>query len=246
MHPGIYLNLFQVHFTDTPVPMMTAPRKKYPQLSDLRHTLKERTLATDIFAVKDIIYGYGAQHLALAEFGFNPVTIQVGAIPQLATRLIIDGLAAMLAQAGYALFWSKQGITVFQMNQPILSFAAGLTMYRGFEIQSMYLTDPEQETLCYSVVIDPTFTYRDATNKPLRIDVLQKRYGSDALNQVLIKQGELTPQGHVNLEIAHQRLHRLILPFVEQRGTFTLSCGLPAMLAKEPMRIALVGSQEKL
>jgi hypothetical protein len=244
MEPGIYLNLFKVTFEDTPVTLMIAPRRDFSKLKDFRTLLRERVIVADVFTVDDKVYGYGAQQDALVEFGFTTNTIQIGLLPQLATRLVIDGFVAELTRAGYSLEWSKQGATVFQLSSPLLKLESGLTLYRGFDIQSLYLNDPEVDELMFAVVIDAAFTYRDASGEALRPDVVKARYGDDALTQLLVKQGDITPQGKINLEIAHQRFHKFILPFVAQRGSFVLPCGIRAELCHDPIRVVLASDEE--
>lgn len=246
MDPGIYLNLFKVEFVDTPVNLMVAPRSDFPKLKGFREALRERTIAAEVFAVDDQVYGYGSQQDMLVEFGFSAEAVQIGALPQLASRLVLDGFAAELQKAGYLLEWSKQGATVFQVTPPLLKLESGLTLYRGFDIQSLYLNDPELDELFFAVVIDAAFTYRDSNGEALRPDAVKARYGEEALNQLLVKQGDLTPQGKINLEISHQRFHKLILPFVAQRGKFMLPCGIQAEIAREPIRVVLASDEEDI
>jgi len=245
MDPGIYLNLFKVSFEDTPVELMSAGRNAWPSLKELRKQLRERAIDADVYAVDDTVYGYGQQQAALTEFGFAPKRHQIGTTPSLAARLILEGFVTSLTAVGYTLEWSKQGATVYQRNPPLLKLDSGLTLYRGFDIQSLYLNDPELEELFYAVVIDAAFTYRDADDKPLRPDAVKARFGEEAFNQLLVKQGDLTPQGKINLEVSRQNFTKLILPFVAQRGRFTLPCGIPATTSLEPIRIVLASDEEE-
>lgn len=242
--PGIYLNLFKVEFVDSPTNLMVASRSAFPKLKDFREMLRARTIAAEVFAVDDRVYGYGSQQDALVNFGFSAESIQISTIPQLASRLVLDGFVAELQKVGYLLEWSKQGATVFQLTSPLLKLKSGLILYRGFDIQSLYLNDPELEELFFAVVIDAAFTYRDPDGKALRPDVVKAQYGEEALNQLLVKQGDLTPQGKINLEVSHQRLHKLILPFVAQRGKFVLPCGIQAEISREPIRVVLASDEE--
>jgi hypothetical protein len=245
MDPGIYLNLFRVEFIDSPTNLMVVSRSAFPKLKEFREMLRENSIAAEVFAVDDQVYGYGSQQDALVEFGFSTKSIQISAIPQLASRLVLDGFVAELQKAGYLLEWSKQGATVYQRNPPLLKLDTGLTIYRGFDIQSLYLNDPELDELFFAVVIDAAFTYRDADDQPLRPDVVKARFGEEAFNQLLVKQGDLTPQNKINLEVSRQHFTKLILPFVAQRGRFTLPCGIPATTSLEPIRVVLAGDEEE-
>lgn len=245
MDPGIYLNLFKVTFEDTPVELMSAGRNAWPKLKELRGQLREQAIDAEVYAVDSTVYGYGPQRAALAELGFTPVSLQIGTTPSLVSRLILEGFVAGLTAVGYTLEWSKQGATVYQRNPPLLKLDSGLTLYRGFDIQSLYLNDPELEELFYAVVIDAAFTYRDADDKPLRPDAVKARFGEEAFNQLLVKQGDLTPQGKINLEVSRQHFTKLILPFVAQRGRFTLPCDIPATTSLEPLRVVLAGDEEE-
>lgn len=244
MDSGIYLNLFTVSFDDTPVDMMIASCSGLPSLRELRATLQNRSLQADIYQIKGQVYGYGANQSLLVEWGFAPTSICIGDIPQFAARLILEGFVTNLVQAGYTLKWNKHGASVYQLGIPLLPLNVGVNLYRGFDLQSIYLNNPETNELFYAIVIDAVFTYRDKHDQALRPDAVVARFGNNVLNTLLTKQGDLTKSGQINLEVARRRLLDQTLPFVRQRGTFMLPGGIVAQLAQEPLRVTLVGNEE--
>ncbi len=244
MDTGIYLNLFKVDFKDTPVDLMVAPRGDLPTLRELRATFQERSLQANVYQVESRVYGYGADQNALEEWGFVPTSMQIGNTPQLTAHLVLEGFVSSLIQAGYTSKWNKHGAAIYQLNTPLLSLDVGVMLYRGFELQSMYLNDPETDELFYAVVIDAVFTYRDKQGQALRPDIVAAQFESKVLETLLIKQGDLAAPGKINLEVARQRLLNQTLPFVQQRGTFTLPCGIAAQLNHEPIRVTLISDEE--
>lgn len=244
MDLGIYLNLFKVNFSDTLVDLMVMPRGSLSSLSELRSTLQSQSLRANVYQTKDHVYGYGADQCTLNRWGFAPRSIQLGCVPPLAARLILEGFVTSLEQVGYSLSWSKHGAAVYQLRTPLLQFDVGVTLYRGFELQSLYLNDPESNELFYVMVIDAVFTYRDQQGQVLRPDAVVSQFGSKVLDTLLIKQGDLAVPGKINLEVARRRLITQTLPFVKQRDTFLLPCGIAAQLEHQPVRVTLIGDEE--
>lgn len=246
MDPGLYLNLFKVNFDDRPVDLMVVARSQYPQLRELRGQLRERAIEADVYAVGEQIFGYGPQQELLADFGFSSTTLHIGGVPQLATRLILEGFVTRLVSAGYTREWRRQGARVYQFSTPLLELESGVKLYRGFDLQCIYLNDPEMSTLLYVMIIDATFTYRGPNGSPLSTAEVKRRFGKHTLERLQIKQGDLAPQGKINLEVSRQRLLEQTLPFVRQHGTFILACGLSASLMHEPVRLVLSAEEESL
>jgi hypothetical protein len=243
MDVGIYLNMFEVEFDDSPVTVMATSRNKFPDLRDLRDTLKKRSLDAQVYSVESQIYGYGLQQNELEAFGFSPVQVQIKSIPKLATRLILEGFVTSLAEAEYSCQWNKRGPKVYQFHTPLLTHKE-VKLYRGFELQSLYIYNPEIDDLSFVLVIDALFTYRGPQHEPLRPDEVIQRFGKETFDALLIRQGELAPQGKINLEVSRQRLLQQTLPFVEKRGTFVLPVHITARLSQEPVRVVLAGDEE--
>lgn len=241
---GLYVNLFEVEFEDCDADLMRASRSRFPALRDFRKQLADRNLAVRVYAVDEWVYGYGPDRDQLAESGFEPKTIRIREIPQLTSRLILEGYADSLKQAGYTCHWSFGRAFAYQFKTPLLTTTAGVKLFRGFELQSLYLLDPETENLVYGMVINAVFKYRDQNDKPLNTREVVTRFGSDTLRQLRIKQGDLAPIGGINLEVSRQRLMELTLPFVNARHSFELPCGIPAELTQQPVRVVLAGQEQ--
>ena len=180
-----------------------------------------------------------------AEFGFELKSIRVSLTPPLVSRLILEGYVDSLTQAGYTSRWSFGRVVVYQFGTALLETPQGVKLFRGFELQSLYLLNPETNTLVYGMIIDATFTYRDRDNQPISPREVVTRFGHDALRLLRTRQGDLAPRGGINLEISRQRLVELVLPFVNARHNFVLPCGIPAELNQVPVRIVLAGEEQK-
>ncbi len=244
MDAGLYINLFEVSFENRETDFLVAKRSQHPRLRDFRKQLTDQKIETRIYAAGDEIYGYGTGQSELANFGFTPSRIHVAQTPPLASRLILEGYVDSLAEVGYTCWWSFGRANVYQFTKALLE-VQGVRLYRGFELQSMYLLNPETEALTYGMIIDAVFTYRDANNKPLSTAVVTSKYGHDTLQQLRIKQGDFAPRGGINLEVSRQRFAEMILPFVAARHDFTLPCGILAQLNQEPVRVILSGEEQR-
>jgi len=243
MDTGLYVNLFEVKFEDCDLTLMLARRSQYTDLRGLRQRLAEAKFAARVFAVGDEVYGYGLESNRLADYGFVPTTVRIGQHPPLASRMVLEGYIAGLEEAGYACEYSFGRVTAYQYGKALLETANGVKLYRGFELQSLYLLDPETDLLVYSIVINPAFAYHDPNGQPLNTHDVVARFGHETLQALRTRQGDLAPRGGINLEVSRQRLMELILPFVAARHVFTLPCGIPAELSQEPIRIVLAGQE---
>jgi hypothetical protein len=241
MDIGILINLFPVTFDDCEATLMRADRCRFPTIRDLRQTLQATGLDAHIFAVAGHIYGYGGEQAALTSYGFEPATVRVREMPQLASHLILDGYVASLVDAGYSCRWRFGRATVYQFGTPLLRTSSGVALIRGFEVQSMYLHDPEEEQLVYGLIVDAAFTYRDADDRPISPRDIAARYGAGVLRQLRTRQGDLTPNGGINLEVSRQRLVQYIVPFIAARHAFMLPCGIAATVDRDPVRVVLSG-----
>ncbi len=241
---GLYVNLFEVEFEDCDADLMCASRSQVPKLRDFRKQLADQNLAIRVYAVNEWVYGYGSDRDQLTESGFETKSVRIREIPQLTGRLILEGYVESLERAGYTCHWSFGRAFAYQFNTPLLTTNEGVKLFRGFELQSLYLLDPETENLVYGMVINAAFRFRDQNDKPLNTHEVVTRFGSDTLRQLRIKQGDLAPIGGINLEVSRQRLMELTLPFVKARHSFELPCGIPAELTQQPVRVVLAGQEQ--
>jgi hypothetical protein len=245
MDVGLYANLFEVNFEDHDVDFMHTDRSPYPKLRDLRQQLAERKIEARVFATGGEVYGYGSEQNQLVEFGFRLKSVRIGQIPPLASRLVLEGYANSLTQASYTIRWSFGRATAYQFGKALLETPSGVKLFRGFELQSLYLLNPETNALVYGIVVNAVFTCRDRDDQSLSTREVVARFGHDTLRLLRTRQGDLAPRGGINLEISRQRLVELVLPFVNARCSFVLPCGIPAELNRVPVRIILAGEEQK-
>lgn len=248
MDVGIYSNLFQVHWEIQDIKIMKALRSKYPDLRELRKLLHDTQVDVQVYAYDDDIYGYGRQQTNLQEYGFAQVDQKLD-LPELVSRLILEGFIESLKSAGYTCYFKFGRAFVFQLNNPLLSLLNGVKLFRGAEICSQFLYDQENDEISYFIIIDPSFRYSDRENNSLSTHEIVSKYGSATLNQLRTKQGDFAPTGGINLEVSRQRLVDFILPFIGARHEFTLPCltiqdgnpsfGIPAQLELNPTRVIL-------
>jgi hypothetical protein len=245
LDPGLYVNLFEVDFDDREVNLMCVGRSQYPKLKPLRDQLSESGINAQVYAAGGTIYGYGPSQEQLEEFGFIQDTVIVGEVPQLASRMILEGYVKSLEQAKYTCWWNYGRAMAYYFDKPLIETETGVKLYRGFELQSMYLFNPETESLVYCISINAGFKYRDAQNNPLNTRTVKAKFGSETLKKLRIKQGDLAPMGKINLEVSRQRLTELIIPFVKARHEFVLPCGIPAELSMTPIRVVLSAEEQQ-
>lgn len=243
MDAGLFVNLFKVNFEDRDTSFMQAERSRYPELRALRERLAEQEIAARVYATGGSIYGYGEEAARLQEFGFTHSVLHVGTIPSLASQQILEGYLDSLKQVDYAVEQGLGHATAYQLGKALLQTASGVKLFRGVELQTLFLLDPETETLVFLMAVDPVFAYKDPRGQPINTHEIVSQFGSETLRDLRIRQGDLAPRGGINLEVARQRLADMILPFVAARHSFCLPCGIPAELGQEPVRIILAGPE---
>src|SRR5713101_2166665 len=106
-------------------------------------------------------------------------------------HLGLEGYADSLTQAGYTIRWSFGRATAYQFGKALLETSGGVKLFRGFELQSLYLLNPEANSLVYGMVIDATFTYRDRDDRPISPREVVARFGHDTLRLLRTRQGDL-------------------------------------------------------
>lgn len=238
---GLYINFFNANLKAIEAQLALADRSKWSSLRKLRETLTNEEVEVAVYAADDKVYGYGAELKYLKQLGFKIEPIALTQVPKLTTNLILDGYLDSLRQADnpYTCYRRKYGRAVaYQFNKSLYEIS-GIHLHRGFELQSMYFSNPDSGELAYGIIIDATFAYRDDNGQSLSSTEVVKKGGSKALVQLRIKQGDLTPSQKINLDVSQQRLMKLILPFVAKRHKFTLPCGIEAELDIKPVRITL-------
>ncbi len=245
MDAGIYVNLFPVELKDRRAEFMVVDRARYPKLRDLRQQLVDQEIRARVCAARDLVYGYGIDQGLLDAFGFRSENVDVASVPELTSRLVLEGYVDSLELAGYTCQWSFGGAIAYQFGTPIVVAQSGVRLFRGFDLRSMFLLDPETNEVVYGIVIDAAFTYRDTASAPISPADIVTKYGPETLRLLRIRQGDLSPRGGINLEVARQRLTELIIPFVSVRHSLVLPCGISAELSQLPIRVALSTEEQR-
>ena len=248
MDVGIYSNLFQVHWGIQDAELMKVERSNFPDLRDLRKQIRDKQIDAQVYALDKDVYGYGQQQVDLEKFGFVKEDRHLD-LPELVSRLILEGFVDSLTSAGYSCNYMYGKAIAFQLNTPLLTLPNGVNLFRGAEICSQFLFDQENENVAYFIIVDPRFKYTDQTNRALNTQELVSKYGSATLKQLRTKQGDFAPSGGINLEVSRQRLADFILPFIDKRHEFTLPCwalqdgrlsfGILAQIELNPIRVIL-------
>jgi len=236
---GLYVNLFEVEFEDRDVDLMSADRSEFASLRALREELDRLKYSAGVYAVSDAVYGYGSDKDKLVQFGFARKSVRLREIPQLTSRLILEGFAENLHSAGYTCHWSFGRVFAYQFLTPLLITQSGVKLIRGVELHSLYLIDPSTERLIFAMIVDGVFTYQHQSGKRLNSHEVVIEFGNETLKQLRIKQGDLAPFGGINLEVSRQRLLEFILPFVRARSQFILLDSIQARLIEQPIRVVL-------
>lgn len=245
MDAGLYSNLFNVNLEEQDTTLMHIERTHFPDLRELRREISQQGIGAEVYATGEDIYGYGDQQNQLISFGFLAKTFKVHEIPPLASHLILEGYVDSLKEAEYTCQRNFGRVSVFQFKLPLLKTAVGVKLFRGFELESFFILNPETENITYVIVVNPAFTYLDPNDQPINPENIVTKFGNETLRAIRVRQGDLAPRGGINLEVSRQRLVEIILPFVAARHKFVLPCGIPAELDTEPIRIILSGPEAR-
>jgi hypothetical protein len=235
MDIGIYANLFEVSFDRTDLTVLKTDRQNLSDLRLLRKQFAEDGKDANVFAVDQVVYGYGSDSHLLAALGFEECTVSLPDVPKLTSRLILDSYIQNLRDAGYTAKFGRGSASAFQMATPIHRTSDGVRLFRGMDVQSMFLSDPVSEDLVFALSIKPTFKYVDTNGSSLRPEDI----ASQILKAMRIKQADLAPDGRINLEVSRHHLSSMIQPFVKARGQFKLLNIVTANLCPDPIRIVL-------
>lgn len=245
MDAGLYSNLFEVYLEEQDAQLMQIERNRFPDLRGLRHEILQRGIDAQVYATGEDIYGYSGQQEQLAGFGFTTKTLKIHEIPPFASHLILEGYINSLREAEYTCQRDFGRVSVFQFKSPLLKTSVGVKLFRGFELESFFILNPETEDLTYVMVVNPAFTYLDPNDQPINPKNIVTKFGNETLRAIRVRQGDLAPRGGINLEVSRQRLVEIIMPFVAARHKFVLPCGIPAELGTEPIRIILSGPETR-
>jgi len=200
MEAGFYVNLFEVSSPDTPIELMRVERSRYPDLRTLREELTEKYTAVRVYSSHDVVYGYGGRQAdALVGYGFAKVTVPLKEIPEVTSRMILEGLIERLTIDGYQSQERKGRATIFDFTTPILVTSGGARLHRGYDLRTLFLKDPASESLLFGIVVDVAYAYTDSQGARLSTHEVVARFGSETLQAIRQKQGDILPDRRINL-----------------------------------------------
>ena len=245
LDPGIYTNIFPVEVPKEAIPMMQAPRSRFPDLRSLRQELLEKNQRAWVYAEGDTVYGYGPDAQILEKFGFQDVSLGLMEVPRLATRIIIEGFVNTLREQGYEIHFRKGHWQVYSPRK-YTSVARGVVLvYRGYDLRPLFWKDLATGEITFGIIVDVTWAFRDNANQALNLAQIKRRYGGYVVLAIGQAQGEYLPgTRRLNTEVARQRLQEHVLPFVQKHLEFTLPCGGDAHLMPVPVRVVLGGEEQ--
>ncbi len=243
LDPGYYSNMFEVNIPDVEIEFMTAERRLYPNLKDLRKEIEGSGKEVYVYAPESSskVFGYGKDAEWLLSKGFLQEKIKLLEEPRLTGRLILEGVIEKAKELGYAPMPEKEkGRCVLFNERDFKETSDGnVRVYRAFDIRVIFLRDPLEDKLKYFLIVDVHYPLRDKSGNTLNYKQIVNRFGSKTLREVRQIQKDLIPTG-INREVSRQRLLEDIIPFVKEIEKLYLPCGIEAKIIPEPCRI-LVG-----
>ncbi len=254
---GYYVNMFEVIVPEQEIEIMVCERSKYPSLKEFRNEIKENRKEVFVYAPQrsDKIYGYGPEMGWLSNKGFSSDRINLYEIPRLTGRMILEGVINKAMLMGFVFFKFNQNVDIYQIldknrgrlkifkRKPEVTSDGKVRVFTGYDLRVVFLRDPMENRLNFSLVVDITYSLRDEKDRPLNYRAIVLEFGPHTLREVRQIQRDLIPTG-INREVSRQRLNEDIIPFVEQLSEIELPCGLEAKITSEPCRIILGDKDE--
>ncbi|HDG98546.1 MAG TPA: hypothetical protein ENG73_10345 [Desulfobacterales bacterium] len=244
LDPGIYLNVFPIEVSKEPIPFMRADRASFQDLHPLRKRLKEEGKKAWVYADEQVVYGYGLDVSTLKMEGFKVVSLRLVETPRLTSRLIVEGLVNELRAEGYEALPRKGRWQVYHPGQFTAVAGGRIHVHRGYDLRGSFWRDTVTAQLTFGLNVDIIWVLRDTANQPLNMRRIRQKYGYDAIIAIAQIQGEYLPSRRINTEVARQRFHEHILPFVQSHSKFELPCGGQARLLSQPVRVILGGEEQ--
>lgn len=242
--PGIYLNVFPVKVPEELVQIMTASRASFQDLRSLRQRLAEAGKNAWVYADGDTVYGYGPDAACLESQGFRKALLRLTEVPRLATRMIIEGLVSVLKQEGYEILPRKGRQQVYHPEEFTWAVRRKVRVHQGYELRTLFWKDIHTDQLAFGLIVDIFWALRDDKNQPLSMRQIRQQYGYNVTITIgQIQREYLAGSSKFNTEVARQRFHDHILPFVQSHSEFELPCGGRACLLPEPIRVILGGEE---
>lgn len=245
LDPGYYANIFEVSVPKMELKFVTAERRDYPKLKELREEIERERKVIFVFAPQgsDKVYGYGEDMEWLLNKGFQFEQVNLYEFPKLTARMIIEGVIGKAGTLGYKPTQKDEGRYVLFNQEKFRETTDGeVKVYQGYDVRSLYLRDSENDELKFCLVVDVCFSFKDVDDEPLNFRDITLRFGTNTLKEVRRIQKDLIPTG-INPEVSRQRLLDDIVPFIEELTPITLPCSLKCEINVKPCRI-VVGVQE--
>lgn len=242
---GIYVNLFPVEICEREFELMAAPRASFQDLRLLREWIKTEHIDVCVYADGKTVYGYGPEKDKLETQGFQRASWQFTDVPRLATRIIIEGLVGKLKSKGYEILPRKGRWRAYHPKQSTEVAERRIRVYRGYDLRAIFWKDIATNNLAFGLIVDVFWLLKDSQGQPLSMSLIRRQYGYQATIAIAQVQQEYLPGSNkLNTEVARQRFHDHILPFVQIHSAFDLPCGGQARLLGKPVRVIL-GDEEK-
>lgn len=236
---GNYANMFPVTLDSESFDLVRTSRSRFPDLKELRAKVEP----TSVYALGELVYGFGEGQSGLLELGFEKCTISLEDTPQLVGVIITAGLVSHLKKRSYELD-VKFRHRAFSTQKSIGTIMSNVQLIPGFDFKPIFLKDKVDGALFFSIIIDSQFKLKlDGKSASIaevfRYSASQK--GEAVAHQVIrdirVKIGDLTPYGSLNPESSRFRISR-ILEFVSEINDVTLYNGCHLRIPNAPLRIA--------
>lgn len=239
LQPGIYTNIFPVTLPDPQATIMVIKRAKLPDLRSLEAEVAASNMDVFLYARRNLVFGYGADALTfLRERGFSELQVSLNNEPELSAHLVIKGILAAAFAKG---FWQRKKssskdvtgrIEIFR-PQPAGILTQGIKLFAGYDLRCTYYATIES----LGLVVDVIWAYQDRNGKHLHPRQMREH---NAMNEALFIQEELLRgTNRVNTQISQIRMHKYLLPFVQEFRVFSLPCGGQAQLEAVPFPVIL-------
>ncbi|MCD6493884.1 MAG: hypothetical protein J7K36_08865 [Archaeoglobaceae archaeon] len=232
--------MFEVVAPDIEIEFMTAERKIYPSLDELRKEITENGKEVYVYAPEfsTKIFGYGRDAEWLSSKGFTSELVRLIEEPRLTGRIILEGVIEKAKEFGYLPLPEKEkGRRILYNENDFKETSDGnVRVYKLFDIRVIFLRDLVEDKLKFYLIVDVKYSLKDKSNNPLNFKEITSKFGSNTLREIRQIQKDLIPTGR-NPEVSRQRLLEDIIPFVENIKKIYLPCGIEAEIVSEPTRI---------
>lgn len=240
LQPGIYTNIFPVILPDEPVTVMVIERSKATDLRPLIADITHAEVQVQVYAYKERVFGYGQDAVSfLSSKGFHDERVHLPNLHTLGAHLVIDGIVALALERG---FWQRKrfaprgvvGRTMIFRPQPAGIVARGdVRIFAGYDLRCTYHAAVES----LGLIVDVVWAYQDRNGNSLHPRQMRAQ---NAMTEALYVQEELLRgTSRVNQQISQIRMHRHVLPFVQEFQDIPLPCGGNAHIESVPFQVIL-------